>query len=279
MIRGRNRSKSRTRDRSIGIALAIFGLLLIAGLLGGLWWTKSRHETLDQTTNCPRSGPREVHIILFDRTDPITQQQAQRIRQRMQQLRDSATFGTRFDLYTVEGDSQNTLTPILSICSPNRPEDANALIENPELIKKRYQQRFVSILDKTIDDLLKNSTRDTSPIIESMKAAAITSFGPYENRNIPFRLTIASDMVQHTRDYSNFRTEPNFSALEKSVAWRSLRPNLLGAQVDVLYLLRPSALRGGVLIQNRGHQQFWEQLIKASDGRFVIEPEKAFDPM
>ncbi len=137
----------------------------------------------------------------------------------------------------------------------------------------------MSVLDKTIDELLQNATRNTSPIIESIKAAAITSFGPYETRNIPFRLTIASDMVQNTRDYSNLRTEPNFSALERSAAWRTLRPNLFDAQVDILYLLRPNALRGGVLIQNRGHQLFWEQLIRASNGRLVIEPENAFDVM
>src|SRR5262245_17566008 len=197
VVRGRSRAKK--NDLPQGIALGALGLLLIAVLIGAYWWTRSRHEALDQLTNCPASGPREVHIILFDRTDPITQQQAQRIRQRMEQLRDGAKFGARFDLYTVEGDSQNALVPILTICSPNRPEDANALIENPDFIKKRYQQKFLSVLDKTIDGLLQNSTRDTSPIIESIKAAAITSFGPYENRNIPFRLTIASDMVQHTR--------------------------------------------------------------------------------
>jgi hypothetical protein len=69
----------------------------------------------------------------------------------------------------------------------------------------------------------------------------------------------------------------NFSSLEKSPLWRTLRPNLFDAQVDILYLLRPNALRGNGLIQNRGHQLFWEQLIRASNGRFVAELEKAFD--
>ncbi len=274
----RGRSHAKSSDRSTGIALTILGLVLIAGLLGAFLWVKNRHELLDKVTNCPGSGPREVHVILFDRTDPITQQQAQRIRQKMQQLRDSAPFGKRFDLYTVEGDSRRTLKPILTICSPNRPEDANALIENPESIRKRYQQDFISVLDKTIDALLENSTRETSPIIESMKAAAVTSFGPYETRNIPFRLTIASDMVQHTTAYSNFRTEPTFSTLEKSEAWRTIRPNLFGAQVDILYLLRPNARRGGVLIQNRGHQLFWEHLIRASNGQLVAD-QTAIEPM
>jgi hypothetical protein len=277
MARGRRVSKS--NDLWIGWGLILLGLLLSVSLGGIYWWAKHRHEPLDKNTNCPLSGPREVHVILFDRTDPILPQQAQRIRQRMQQLRDSAAFGKRFDLYTVEGDSRSVLNPIRSICSPNRPEDANILIENPEFIRKKYQEDFVSVLDKTIDDLLQNSTRNVSPIIESMKAASITSFGPFEARNIPFRLTIISDMVQHTPAHSHFRSEPNFSALQKSDAWRSVRPNLFNAQVNVLYLLREEARRGGVPIQNRGHQEFWVQVVGASNGRFVSEPEPAFEPM
>jgi len=258
-------------DVGTGILLAITGLVIISLLIGFYWWVKKTTVILDEVTNCPQAGPRAVHAIIFDRTDPITPLQGQRIRQRMKEFREGAPFGTRFDIYTVEGDAKNVLTPVLTICSPNRPEEANVIYENPELIEKRYEQRFVAVLEKTIDDLLRESTRDTSPIIESMKAAAIASFGPSEQRKIPFRMTIISDMVQHMPPpgYSQFRSESDFQQLARSPAWRSLQPNLFGAEVDILYLLRPDAQRAGRQIQNLGHEAFWEQLISASNGRFV----------
>lgn len=274
MARRSRNSRKKSIDVGMGILLAIIGLVIISALVGFLWWIKSTKVILDEATNCPRAGPRAVHIIIFDRTDPILPLQGQRIRQKMKELRESAFFGKRFDLYTVEGDTKNVLTPILSICSPNRPEEANEFYENPDQIRDRYEQHFVAVLEKTIDELLRESTRETSPIIESMKAAAISSFGPFEQRKIPFGMTMISDMVQHTAVVSHIRNEPQFQQLARSSAWRTVQPNLFGAEVQILYLLRPTAQRKGYgPIQNRGHQAFWEQLIPASNGRLLsIEP-------
>lgn len=282
MARRNRRNKAQSVDVLMGILLAITGIAMLGSLVGALLWVKKTKVILDEVTNCPLAGPRAVHVVIVDRTDPITPLQGQRIHQKMKELRESAPLGKRFDIYTVEGDSKNVLVPILTICSPNRPEDANEFYENPDIIRQRYEQGFVAVLDKTIDELLRESTRDTSPIIESMKAATISSFGPFEQRKMPLRLTMISDMVQHTTGqagHSHFRNEPNFTQLARSTAWRSLQPNLFGAEVNILYLLRPDAKRAGRPIQNRGHQEFWEQLILSGNGRFVSAPATTFEPL
>lgn len=280
MARRSRNKRSKSVDVVIGILLAIVGLVILGLLVGFLWWVKKTKVVLDETTNCPLAGPRAVHALIFDRTDPISPQQGQRIRQWMKAQREGASFATRFDFYTVEGDTRNVLAPVLTICSPNRPEEANELIENPELIKQRYEQKFVAILEGEIGKLLSVSTRPTSPIIESMKAASVSSFGPFEQRKIPLRLTMISDMIQHTPQfYSHFLTEPNFEQLARSTAWRSLQPNLFGAAVNILYLQNPKAQRSGRPIQNRVHQVFWEHLILFSNGRLVSPPENVFEPL
>jgi hypothetical protein len=152
------------------------------------------------------------------------------------------------------------------VCAPGRPEDANELIENPEMIRRRYEEKFSLVLDGVVDSLLRATTLPSSPIIESMRGAAITSFGPVDSSKIPLRLTLVSDMVQHSRLNSHFRCETNFAQLSKNNTWPSLQPPLKRAQVDILYLLRPGASCGGKAIQNRGHQAFWEDLIRASGG-------------
>ena len=80
-------------------------------------------------------------------------------------------------------------------------------------------------------------------------------------------------MIQHTRATSHFKAEPSFAELAKSPLWPSLRPELKGADVKILYVLRPNAKRSSGPVQNRGHELFWEQLIAAGGGQLTkIDP-------
>lgn len=268
----RRRRRRDKGDKAVGMALGLVGILLLVALGAGAWWLRNSKVHLD-AENCPTTGPRAVHLVMIDRSDPISGQQAQRIRQYIQKAKDEAAFGTRFDIYTFEGNVQNELRPVLRVCAPGRPEEANALIENPELIRKQYDERFSATIDKTIDALVGETTRDNSPIIESLRGAAISSFGSVDPTKTALRATLISDMVQHTAAVSQFRGASDFGALAKSPTWPALRPALHGADVKILYLIRPTAVRAGAPIQNRGHQLFWEQLIAASNGRLQsIEP-------
>lgn len=271
MARNRRKNKGGS-DRATGIVLFVIGIILLVALGGGAWWLKKTKIKLD-ADNCPQTGPRAIDVIMIDRSDPISGQQAQRIRQYVQAMKDEAAFGTRFDVYTFEGDIKNEFPPILRVCAPGRPEEANELIENPEFIRQRYNERFLAVLNQTIDALLIATTLPNSPIIESLRAAAITSFGSNDSRHVPLRVLLISDMVQHTNSVSHFRSNPDFPTLSKTMTWATIRPNLHGADVEILYLLRPNATRAHVPIQNRSHQLFWEQLISASNGRLMkIEP-------
>jgi hypothetical protein len=195
------------------------------------------------------------------------------VEQYVNRLVSTARAGERFDIYTVEGDTERLLTPVIEICSPGQGKDANALYQNPKRIQEKFDDRFSEVLRNRVKQLLQPSRRDSSPIIESLRAAAIESFGPFDQRAVPAELTIISDMVQHSPLDSHVRSTPNFSKLSKSQAWRSLQPDLSGAKIEVLYVLRPSAVRGGVPIQNRGHQLFWEELVTAANGRLMsIQP-------
>lgn len=266
MVRRNRNKRAALVDRSVGILLIGVGLASIVLLAGGAWWLKRSTPSIDADTNCPTSGPHAVHALMFDRSDPISGQQAQRIKFTVDELKRSAEFGYRFDIYTFEGDVKNVLEPILKICSPGKPEDANELYQNPVIVRRRYEEQFSSVLDRTIVDLLRESTRQNSPIIESLRAAALTSFGPFTEGQTRLRLTLVSDMVQNSPQYSQFRSDSNFQQLARTQGWAVLRPNLKQAEVDILYLLRASAKRGGTPIQTRGHQVFWEQLIQSANG-------------
>jgi hypothetical protein len=272
-MKRRDRSRRKKRlDYFAGAALMVIGLFGLGALAGAAWWLKATEVEIDESTNCPKGGPRSVHLLIFDRTDPVSAQQAQRIEQYVTRLMKDAGAGQRFDLYTVEGDTQQVLRAVLEICSPGQGKDASEITQNPAHIQQRFETKFVDVLQRTVNELLQASKRPTSPIIESMRAASISSFGPLDTR-VPLHLTIVSDMVQHSPLLSHFKTAPNFKELSRSEAWRALQPDLRRADVDILYLLRPTALRAGVPVQTRGHQLFWEDLIPAANGRIMsIQP-------
>lgn len=267
-----SRRRAARKDKAIGFTLAVVGGIIICSLGLAVWWVGQRPSP-DPATNCPREGPTSIHLILIDQSDPITGLQAQRVRQEITRLKNSANTGTRFDIYSFEGDSHNELQPLLSLCVPQKPEKASDWTENRERVRKRYEQRFSEVVDAAINRLLVASTRPSSPIVESLRAASQTSFGLIEPGRIPLHVTMISDMVQHTAELSHFRADADFDQLARNPKWPTLRPVLKGAEVRVLYLLRPTALRNNRPIQNEGHQRFWERLIAASGGTLTnVDP-------
>ncbi len=160
----RSNQKKKRRDKVAGRLLGAIGIVLMMLIGGGVWWVRSTKVHLDAATNCPQSGPRAVEVIMIDRSDPISEQQAQRIRQEVQRLKDLAQFGTRFDLYNFEGNQTNALLPEAQVCAPAKPTDANVVVENPERVRRIYVDKFSRPLDVAIDQLLVATTKPVSPI-------------------------------------------------------------------------------------------------------------------
>ena len=192
-----------------GLIIGFFGLLLLSGLGGVYYWRLQFNEPLD-AAHCPKSGPTSIHLIIIDRSDPISDFQAQRIRQVLGKAKDDAAVGTRFDIFTFEGDTGKRLDPILSICTPQKPETANELYENKQRIRRRYEEAFSKVLDDTIGTLLKASSAPSSPIIESLRGAAQTAYGAQLATATSKRITLISDMVQHSALHSHFTVSQYF---------------------------------------------------------------------
>jgi hypothetical protein len=248
------------RDALTMVAVIGATLLLLGGGTAAYFLTRS--DPVDAASLCPRSGAAAVHAVLIDRSDPISPLQAARVRQVLDAAVFEAQPGTRLALYVAESDGVAALSPVLALCNPGR--DANPLYQNPRLIRERYERDFKARLDAAVAALLAPSTRQTSPIMESLKAVCVDAFGAAP-AGVPLRLTIVSDMLQHSQVASHYR-ERDFEALLRSPRLQALRADCRGADVDVVYLLRPTRT-GQPGAQTRAHQSFWDRYLQLMNAR------------
>lgn len=242
-------------------------LLVIAAtlaLLGGgaAAYFLTRKPPIDQATLCPSAGPTAIHAVLVDRSDPITPLQGSRVRQVLDRAVLDAPVGARVALYVAESDGVTALSPTLALCNPGR--DGNPIYENPRRIREQYERDFRRRLDNAIGGLLAASTRQTSPIMESLKAVCIDAFGAAPP-GISLRLTIVSDMIQHSPLVSQYR-DRDYEALLRSPRLQTVRADCRGAGVEIVYLLRPTQ-RGQPGVQTRLHQSFWDRYLQLINAR------------
>lgn len=268
MTRRVTRTRRTSGRRGQGMSTNIKAALLIGasvivggGLFGAHLVLAPAKADWDQATLCPAAGPSAAHVILIDRSDPITALQAQRVRQVVERAINEALPAERIDLYVAEGDGREALSPRISLCNPGR--DGNQYYQNPRRIRERYDASFKAPVEATLTSLLEASRRNASPIIESIKAVCVGAFGSLPQGR-PTRVTVISDMLQHSPLISHFR-ERDFDAFARSGRIAQALADCRGAQFDVVYLLRPEHRR----IQDRGHQLFWEKLIDRDNGRLM----------
>lgn len=231
--------------------LALATILIAGAAIGFLGWSRMTRVDLDTATLCPTSGPTAVHAILLDQSDPITPLQAQRLGQIVDRVVDEAAVGERIDLYVLTQDFTQAMLPRLSLCRPK--SEGSMWTENPKRVHDRYVARFRQPLDEALRLLMTPSPSQTSPIMESIKAVCVAAFGAV-SRDIPARLTVASDMIQYSNVLNHYK-QRSFDIFAASPAFNEVVADCHRAAVDVLYFTRPRDAR----VQDRRHQLFWEK--------------------
>ena len=203
---------------------------------------------------CPVGGPVSVHALLVDRSDPITPLQAQRVRQVLDGVIEGADVGERIDLYLLAGDGKQALRPEVSLCRPK--SEGSQLDSNPRKLRENYERRFKQPLDEALAAMAEPSSTNSSPIMESVKAACVAAFG-----NLPEKasasLTVVSDMIQYSPILDHYKKR-DFDAFATTPAYREVLADCHRASVSVLYLVRPRDVR----VQDRKHQLFWEEFFE-----------------
>ncbi len=256
MVQSVRKKHKRAQDR-LGIALITLVALVIAGGGAGYFYLQQSRVALDETTLCPKDGARTLTVVLVDRTDPLTTIQGASLRQRLEEIKDGIAQYGALKIYSVEPILETLLRPVVDLCNPGRSEDIDPKFGNPRLVEKRWRERFEKPIEKLLDDLIQAHEADSSPIMETVQSIAVSTFRGNAVAEIPKRLIIASDMLQHTADYSQYSGSLDFREFRKSPYYRRLQADLRGVEVEIIYVRRDTRHAA----QGKAHIQFWRDYI------------------
>ena len=260
--------RKRKKDRW-GIAL-IGTLILVAGAGSATYYTQAKHHVKLDEHGC-RSDVLYDHVVLLvDRSDPLTAVQKLDVRQRVDKVVQSAAVGTRFSLNLLNTSNVSLVSTVFDGCRPDDGRAVNHLTQNERQIRARWRDAFLGPLHESLEDTLADEPSDTSPILEGIQLAALTSFQPTQPTGTQKRLLIISDMIHNNGGYSQYADSLNYEYFAGLGYSRTVAAPLSSVDVEIYYVGR----KGRERIQTSTHRLFWEAWIRSGGGRMTL-----FDPL
>jgi len=236
--------------------LALVGLALMA-LVGLFLWVSSQRRTLDPETLCPAS-PDSIHVLLVDVTDPMNLAQRQDFLNQLERLRSTIPQYGKLSIFKVDATNEELLRPVIERCNPGTAEDYSDWTGNPAAAAERYREGFEKPLGSAFETISAASGADTSPIFESIRSVALTELKNQENDGKPLRITVASDLLQNTNRISFYGRLPRPEEVLGSDAFREVRTDLSGIEVELWMLQRTDAQQS----QPYELRELWEILLR-----------------
>lgn len=179
-------------------ALGLFNLIIITAVLGVISYAAFvlKPAEYDSQTLCLADSVPPHRVVVIDKTDLYSTQQAEAIAGLIRFERDALAVGERFSLYELNESGQLRNTNRFSLCNPGAGEQVNPLYRNPERIQARYEALFADPLDRALADLVLPKDAPSSPIIEAL---ARLGNDPSFDRTVPGRrIVLVSDMLQNS---------------------------------------------------------------------------------
>jgi hypothetical protein len=188
---------------------------------------------------CAVDGPSGLLAVGIDATDILSEAQRLDVKNRLETAIAEAPPNWRVEVWNVAPASGVAKRTGQALCKPER--HVSPWTSNPKKAEQRFTE-FTSKLNETLSAVLTQPTSNESPILESVQAIGLRSFGSPEMSSVrERRLILASDLVQNTRQVSFLKTLPAYESFRSSKVFESLKAPMSGAQVDKR-ILRPFGL-------------------------------------
>ena len=242
--------------------LKIGGVVIAVALVAAAYVTIVRNsKSLDEVTLCPTT-PSSVTVLLVDVTDPMTTAQRQDFQNQLTRLRKSIPRHGKLIVTKVDSVSDKLLQPVIIRCNPGTAEDVSQWTGDPKGVQRKHDEGFVKALDMAFSQLGQATGAERSPIFESVQSVALTELATPDVVDLPRKLVLVSDLLQNTDGISFYSGVPDADQLLASAAFRRVRTDLKGIDVEIWMLERVDAPK----TQPRALIELWDRAIVKQGG-------------
>ncbi len=240
----------------VAIALmltSVFGLFAAAAM--------NQPPATDSATNCRMDRQDPSHtIVLVDQSDPFNETDLAWVRALLEEEARSLPKYGRLTLSVPNAASPYDPVTVWSGCSPGSAAGANPIFQNPKMIEQAWQAKFHKPLMTRADEVLVDTVAPSSPLMEAMFTLGDR---PDFQAGVPARrLILVSDLMQHSKDFSMYKTGTAWEAFEGSPLM-DMRPGLEGVAVVARVVPRQQyALQLGEV------KAFWQRWFKDTGAEY-----------
>ena len=213
---------------AIGTMLAsVFGLFAVMAF--------NQPPALSADTNCRVDRKDPAHtILLIDQSDPFTENDLGWVQEFVDaEARNLPRYG-RLTVMTPNAADPYDPRIVFTSCTPGSAEDANPILSNPRMVEDTWRDQFFQPLSSEIAATLKSKRQSASPLSEALFAAADRA--DFQNGRTERRVVLVSDLMQHSADYSFYKSGANFEAFSQTKL-ADFMPSMKG--VDVVARIVP----------------------------------------
>ena len=256
----RRRKKGSTRNVILGVML--IGVFVgVLGFIGFLYYAGKSATKLDEAM-CPVDGPVGVRVFLVDTTDPVSPTTLADARNRLEAAINKAAVGERLEIYALS-EEMGKLTEMFAGCKPDDGTQASKWTSNPRLMKHDWEEFFAKPLAEVTGNLDRGIAGNQSPIMAAIQNIKLRVFDRFKDQDIPKKLIVLSDMIEHTPHYSQYRSGSDYDAFKQSAGYHEFRTDLTDIGVEVWFIDR-----GIPRFRNSAHLEFWANWVHGNRGEW-----------
>jgi hypothetical protein len=260
--------QSRKRSRFAGsIGAAVGGVALIVITLAGFvslaifHFSNPLDPTLDPVSLCPSTGPKGITVVLVDTSDDLPDP-AQREVLGLDQITNLPTY-YKLDIRVLDIPAGRSRS-LFSKCNPGDGVGLSEGTKNPRLARLQWLESFQQPAKNAVRNSLVSAKAKSSPIMAAIQDIAIDQFSSDVVQGIPKSLIVISDMLEYTRDYSQYPSAGDLSwqRFQRSPAYLKFRTDLHDARVTIEYVRRNLPAK----LDTHQHMEFWYKWIQENRG-------------
>jgi hypothetical protein len=249
------------------------GILLLTLAIGAsgafayFYFSTPARPTLDAQTLCPITGPQGITVVLVDTSDDLPETTRREVLGMLEDMIASLPPFFKLDIRVLDIAGVRSRS-LFSKCNPGDGAGLSEWTDNPRIARMRWIENFRKPAADAVKNSIASAKANSSPIMAAIQDISIDQFASAASQNAKKTLFVISDMIEYTRDYSQYPRagDLSFQRYKQSPAYLKFRTDLHGATINILYVNRQP--KGQPLIDGVAHMKFWREWIEDNKGLF-----------